>query len=124
MARILVIDDDSDVRRAVRKILETEGHEVLEAGNGKEGLRLFSESRCDAVITDLYMPEKEGLETIRELRKSYPDPKILLITGAVPGSVFDLREQAQMLGAKRALSKPFSPEELLEALAEVLGDTP
>ncbi|GBD33043.1 Chemotaxis protein CheY [bacterium HR33] len=124
MARILVIDDDPDVRRALRKILEAEGHQVLEAENGKEGIRLFRESPCDAVITDLYMPEKEGLETIRELRKSYPDSKILAITGAVPGSRFDLRQQATMLGAKRALSKPFSREEVLEALAEVLGAAP
>lgn len=119
----MVIDDDADVRRALRKILEAEGHEVLEAKNGKEGIRLFGESSCDAVITDLYMPEKEGLETIRELRQSYPDPKILVITGAAPGSVFDLRQQATMLGAKRALSKPFTREEVLEALAEVLGGT-
>jgi CheY-like chemotaxis protein len=124
VARILVIDDDADVRRALRRILETEGYEVLEAANGKEGVRLFGESPCDAVITDLYMPEKEGLETIRELRQTHPELKILVITGAAPGSVFDLRQHATMLGANRALSKPFSRGEVLQALAEVLGHTP
>lgn len=122
MARILVIDDDADVRRVVRRILEAEGHEVREAANGSEGLKLYSQNPCDAVITDLYMPEKEGLETIRQLRRNYADVRILAISGAARGTVFDLRQHATRLGAKRALAKPFSRQELLDALAEVLND--
>lgn len=124
MARILVIDDDADVRRVVRRILEAEGHEVLEAANGAEGLKLYHQDPCDAVITDLYMPEKEGLETIRELCRNYSDVRILAITGAAQGSVFDLRQHATRLGAKAALAKPFSRQELLDALAEVWRDRP
>jgi DNA-binding response OmpR family regulator len=121
MARILVIDDDDDVRRAIRRHLESDGHEVVEAPHGKAGMKLFRDRPTDLVVTDLFMPEQEGLETIRELRRSFENPKILVVTGAAPGGAFDFRAQATLLGAGAALSKPFTREELLTAVHALLG---
>lgn len=123
MARILVIDDDDDVRRAIRRHLQSDGHEVIEAPDGKVGMRLFREHPTDLVVTDLFMPEQEGLETIRELRRSSKDIKILVVTGAVPGSTLDFRAQATMLGAGATLGKPFTRDELLGAVDTLLGPT-
>ena len=79
MARILVIDDDELVRFTLQKILEEENHEVIVAVDGKEGTALFAAQPFPLVITDLIMPEKEGMETIIELRRDYPDTKIIAI---------------------------------------------
>lgn len=122
MARILVIEDDEAVRRAIRRHLEIDGHEVVEAPDGKAGTRIFRQDPPDLVITDLFMPEKEGLETIRELRRDYKEARILVVTGAQPGGSLDFRDHARMLGAKAALSKPFTREQLLGAVREALDD--
>ena len=121
MARILVIDDDADVRRVIRRTLETEGHEVQEAADGKAGMQRFREQPADLVITDLFMPEQEGLETIRELRRSHRDVKILVVTGSPPGGPMDFRNHATALGARATLSKPFTREELLGAVSDALS---
>jgi DNA-binding response OmpR family regulator len=124
MARILVIDDDADVRQAIRRHLQSDGHDVVEAPDGKVGIRLFREHPTDLVVTDLFMPEQEGLQTIRELRRSYGDVKILVVTGAPPGSALDFRAQATMLGAAATLGKPFTREELLGAISALLAPAP
>lgn len=124
MARILVIDDDADVRRAILRHLQSDGHEVVEAPDGKAGMKLYRESPTDLVVTDLFMPEQEGLETIRELKRSFKDAKILVVTGAPPGGPLDFRAQATMLGAQAALSKPFTREELLDSVHTLLGANP
>jgi len=80
-ACILVIEDDVQVRALLKKLLESEGYTVLEAENGNIGIRLYHENSVDVVITDLIMPEKEGIETIRELRKIAPQIKIIAISG-------------------------------------------
>lgn len=121
MARILVIDDDADVRSVIRRHLQTEGYDVLEAADGKAGMKLFREHPADLVVTDLFMPEQEGLETIRELRRSFKDVKILVVTGSPPGGPMDFRAHATALGAKATLSKPFTREELLGAVQDLLG---
>lgn len=121
MARILVIDDEPDVRRVVRRCLESEGHQVVEAGDGKMGLRLYQEDAVDLVITDLFMPEQEGLETIRALKRISKDVRILVVTGLQPGGPFDFRAHAVLLGALRTLTKPFTREELLDAVRDALG---
>src|SRR5574341_782058 len=119
MARILVIDDDADVRRVIRRTLEAEGHNVREAADGKAGMKLYRERPADLVVTDLFMPEQEGLETIRELRRSFKDVKILVVTGSPPGGPMDFRAHATALGAKATLSKPFTREELLGAVQDL-----
>ena len=81
MARILVIDDDDQILRTLHQVLEMEGHEVVDASNGKEGIKLFRENGADLIITDIVMPEKEGLETIMELRRDFPDIKVIAISG-------------------------------------------
>lgn len=116
MARILVIDDDDQILRTLHQVLELEGHEVVNASNGKEGIKLFKENCADLIITDIVMPEKEGLETIVELRRDFPDVKILAISGGgqvAPESYLTL---AKHLGALRTLPKPFERDQLLAAV--------
>lgn len=120
MARILLIDDDPQDRRLISRVLQGDGHEVLEAPHGQAGVRIFLEHPADLVITDLLMPEKDGLETIAELRRSAKGIKILAITGAVPGGPLDFREHARALGAQAALAKPFTPDQLREAMRKLL----
>lgn len=113
MTRILIVDDDENQRVVMRLILENLGYEVLEAPNGKEGLILFGSAGADVVVTDLIMPEKEGLETIRELRRGNPGLKIVAMSGA--GHQYSLKV-AKFLGANAVLVKPFPPEELAKLI--------
>ena len=119
MARILVIDDDADMRLTLRGMLEN--HALLEAADGKEALRLLASEQVDLVITDLVMPEKEGLETIVELRRDHPTLKIIAISGAAIEFRGCSLRIAQQLGAQVCLAKPFTPAELSSAIRQVLG---
>jgi CheY-like chemotaxis protein len=120
MARILLIDDNDSLRRLLRLQLEAAGHQVREAGNGDDGLRLYQEGPADLVVCDLFMPGKEGLETIRELRRQW-EARIIAISGEGPVGSSDLLRVAEKLGAARALSKPFGGETLIEAVRCVLA---
>jgi len=120
MASILVIDDDEQILRTLHQVLEIEGHEVVDASNGKEGIRLFKENGADLIITDIVMPEKEGLETITELRRDFPDVKIIAISGGGRVDPESYLKLAKGFGALRTLTKPFEREELLEAVRELL----
>ena len=121
MARILVIDDDQDVRLLAREALESAGHEVIVAADGAQGLELQRKSRAAVVITDILMPEKEGLETIRGLRRLDPEVRIIAISGADPESVNGYLRLAVTFGARRILGKPFGVDDLLAAVSEVLA---
>ena len=121
MAKILIIDDEEQVRLYLRSILEPEGHEVVEAPDGKVGLQLYREEPVDLIITDVFMPEKEGLETIRELRSEYPEVKIIAISGGGRTGNLDFLPLAKTFGALRTLAKPFDRQEMLDAVQEVLG---
>ena len=121
MAQILIIDDDDQLRLMLRKTLERSGYEVVEAPNGKEGIKRFREMPCDLVITDLIMPEKEGIETIVELKKDFPDVKIIAISGGDRSKPESYLNLAKQLGAKRVFPKPIDREELLNAVRELLG---
>src|SRR5438477_953392 len=107
MARILVIDDEQPIRELLRHVLEKEGHEVVEAQDGKDALRLAEQSPPDLVITDIMMPEQDGLEVIRALRRESPDLKMLAISG---GGLLRSRalHVANLLGAFDTLQKPFA----------------
>ncbi|HZD03517.1 MAG TPA: response regulator, partial [Longimicrobiales bacterium] len=108
MAQILIIDDDETLRAVMRKILERRGHVVRDAGNGAVGLSLLRSGRPDVLVTDLYMPEKEGIETIVEVRETWPDLPILAVSGGGSrGSDGSLRD-AEALGADASLAKPFT----------------
>jgi CheY-like chemotaxis protein len=118
---ILIIEDDELIRDVLKQLLEREGYNVTTARNGKIGIELFQAEPSDLVITDLIMPEKEGIETIRELRKDYPDLKIIAISGG--GNIIAPTEYlniAQRLGVQKTLSKPFKTEEILEAIRQLL----
>ena len=120
MARILVIDDDAQIRELLRVILERAGYEAVTAPDGKVGTRMYREEPADLVITDLIMPQKEGIETIIELRRDFPGVKIIVISG---GGTIDAEEYLRMaktLGAQRIFSKPFGMAEMLEAVQELL----
>jgi DNA-binding response OmpR family regulator len=120
MARILLIDDDNPVRTMLRQTLVYFGHTVIEARNGKEGLDSFAVARPDLVITDIVMPEKEGLEVLMELRNKQPPVKIIAMSGGGRQSAMDYLRIAKHLGAAKTLAKPFSNEALLAAINELL----
>lgn len=123
MARILLIEDDESVRPMLQRVLTHSGHTVIEARNGKEGLELFATVNADLLITDIVMPEKEGLEVLLELRKQHSRVKIIAISGGGRGLATDYLFIAKQLGAGRVLEKPFSHEALLAAISELLPDT-
>jgi hypothetical protein len=116
-ARIVVADDEAGVRSFLRKVLENGGYEVIEAANGREALEEARAGGVDLVITDLVMPEQEGIETIRALRKDAAGIGIIAISGALGGQFLEV---ARMLGAQAVLSKPLSADLLLAKVAEVL----
>ena len=118
MERILVIDDDAQVRGFVEEALRRAGYEVVCTENGIRGLQAFKEKPFDLVITDLFMPEKEGCETIMELRRHARDVKIIAISGGYRQA--DCLPIAKQLGARVTLQKPVPTKELLAAVREVL----
>ncbi len=121
MARILVIDDEASIRTMLQQILERSGHEVAVAIQGEEGLTLCREHPVDLVITDIFMPEKEGIETILELRQQSPQTKIIAISGGGRAGKLDFLETAKNLGAHQTLAKPFERQEILDAVNAALG---
>lgn len=119
MKRILIIDDDQAVRALVQRALRADGYETRTAGDGDEGIRSYREAPADLVIVDLFMPAKEGIETIMELRQEFPDVKIIAMSGGLHGRM-NLLSAAGHLGAHRTLAKPFGAGELLAAVRELL----
>lgn len=122
MYRILIIDDEEMIRRILRRMLEVEGFEVIEAPDGRAGMMLQRESPVDLVITDLIMPEKEGLETIKELREEFPEVKIIAISGGGWLEADPYLVTAKRIGADRTLAKPMERKSLLAAVRELLCD--
>ncbi len=124
MASILLIDDDDELRTIVAMMLVSAGHVVREAADGSAGLRLYRQNPAEIIITDLVMPEKEGLAVIIELRKINPQVRIIAISG---GFAFDSKlylSMARKLGADQVLRKPFRPEELKAAIEALLLPPP
>ena len=120
MARILLIDDDDAVRDMLHQMLVQLGHIVIEGRNGKEGLELLPNANADLLITDIVMPEMEGLELLMELRKKQPPMKIIAISGGGRGNAAEYLRAAKFLGASHVLAKPFTNEALLSAINELL----
>ena len=122
MARIIVIDDDVQIRVLLKEILQQEGYEVVDAPDGLEGVRLYRENPADLVITDIIMPEKGGLEIIRELRTDFPEVKIMAISGGGRIGPEPYLQIAERLGAKSILTKPIERDELIGAVREALKE--
>jgi CheY-like chemotaxis protein len=120
MARILLIDDDEPVRTTLRLTLEHFGHTVIEARDGTEGLARFQHAIADLVITDIVMPEKDGLEVLRELRRMHPSVKIIAISGAGRDSGAGYLQMAKLMGATKVLTKPCSADVLRAAINDLL----
>jgi len=120
MAQILIIDDEVTVRDLLIKILEREGYETMNASDGKEGIRLYRENPADLIITDLIMPEKEGIETIMELRRDFRDVKVIAMSGGGKIDPETYLEIAKTMGAIKTIEKPFNLRELLKTVQELL----
>ncbi|MEM7350626.1 MAG: response regulator [Acidobacteriota bacterium] len=127
MPRILAIDDDENVRDILRRMLSRRGYDVLLADNGKEGIRIFRQQAeqgdpIDLVVTDILMPEKEGLETIRELRQGFPQVKIIVMSGGgglgEPGNILNA---ARKLGASYSFQKPIARDDFLATVRQLVG---
>jgi len=121
MPRILVIDDEPTVRRYFARVLEMAGHAVDVAENGREGMRVFRAIRPDLVITDILMPESDGIEIITELKQDFPDTKIIAISGGGSVGPHGYLKAAELLGANVVLEKPIKATQLREAVDKILS---
>ena len=122
MERILIVDDDEQVRQVLRLMLEHEGYAVTEAQDGRAGLERWREEPADLLLTDILMPEQDGIETIREVRRGWPDAKIIAFTGGGKSGM-DYLTIARKLGAQLTLEKPLDRKTLIAAVQEVLHGT-
>ena len=117
---ILVVDDDESIRSFIKELLVMHNFKVSEADNGKAGLKEFKENTPDIVITDIIMPEMEGISFIRELRAHNKEIPIIAMTGNVHGRMEEFLEISSQLGADEILRKPVRAQEFLDALSKVL----
>jgi DNA-binding response OmpR family regulator len=120
MACIVLIEDNNTLRGILKKTLEYEGHEVLDAQDGIDGERLYQEGYADLVITDIVMPRKDGIEVILELRRDFPDIKILAISGGGRIGSEQYLDMAKSLGAQDILGKPFKQKDIVESVRKLL----
>jgi CheY-like chemotaxis protein len=118
---ILVIDDEERIRRALRILLERAGYKVREARGGQDAIRLWREEAGDLVITDIHMPDKDGIETILELRALSPRVPIIAVSGSGEQTCRELLRNAKLSGPIRTMDKPFGLTEVLKCVSESLG---
>jgi CheY-like chemotaxis protein len=119
MASILIIDDNDEVRRFLRAVLEQRGYTVIEAAQGNDALQQLHHAPVDLVLTDIYMPDCDGLEVIMKLRREFPAIKIVAISGGAGDR--NLLMAARQLGAKEVLAKPIDIDALLKSIASALN---
>jgi DNA-binding NtrC family response regulator len=121
MKRIVVIDDDEQMRGFIEEVLTRAGYEVCAAASAREGLDNLKQKTADLIITDLIMPDKEGLETIMELRRLYAGVKIIAISGGGRSAPWVNLKTAAQLGASGTLAKPFSRQQILDEIDRLLA---
>ena len=122
MARIIVIDDQADVRALLRNILESQEHEIDEAENGALALKALGRHQYDLIITDIIMPEEDGIAVASHASELQPDAKVLAISGG--GKYLDANQSLnvmELLGVNLTLLKPFGRDELIAEVNELLG---
>jgi two-component system, chemotaxis family, chemotaxis protein CheY len=120
MARILIVDDDPVLRRALRDVLEAAGYDVTDAADGDAALRSYGERGADLVLVDLFMPKRDGLEVIQTLRAAIPRPLIVAMSGGGRIGQIEVLRAAAAFGAARTLRKPFEWRDLLATTRELL----
>ncbi len=120
MKKILVIDDDNDFRKMLSAKLTKSGFAVVEAENGVEGIRRFTENEVDLVVTDIIMPEKEGMETILELKKIDPALKIIAVSGGGRSAPEDYLSVSEYFGAVKSFRKPFNLSEFVQTINNLI----
>ena len=123
MKKILLIDDDNQFRILLKRMIESEGYQVDEAENGEKGFLKAQTGNYDLILTDVYMPEKDGLEILIELKRSKPDQKILAISGgpSTPTMVsLNLVKIMEQFGVDKMLEKPITKDVLMNAIRQVL----
>jgi DNA-binding response OmpR family regulator len=121
MTKILVIDDDTAVRETLSLILQADGYDVVSAEDGDRGMAVYHRERPDLVITDIIMPEQEGIQTISEIRAAQPNAKIIAISGSGRVGSIDFLRMAELLGATDSMTKPFCPDDLLSRVKACLA---
>lgn len=121
MALIMIVDDDAHIQLALRQIVESGGHSAIEASNGQDAIEMFEEYRPDIVITDIFMPQTDGIETIRAIRRCKPDARIIAISGGYVGTGWDYLGSVVVLGADLALQKPFTVSQLTTSIDLLLA---
>jgi CheY-like chemotaxis protein len=123
-ASILIIDDDAAVTRTLSLILTRAGHQVSTVTSGRKGLELLSQGGFDLVLTDIIMPELDGIEAIRRIRTDHPGLRIIAMSGGGQIDKADFLHMAEALGADRVLEKPVRSERLLELVGSVMANPP
>jgi CheY-like chemotaxis protein len=118
--RILIVEDDDSIRRAMVTVLGRAGYRVREASSGQEATRMWKEEECDLVLTDIHMPDKDGIEMMRELRELKPELPIIAVSGSGERTCRALLSGANINGAIRTLDKPFKIAELLDCVGQLL----
>ena len=124
MSRVLIIEDDRPFRATLRQILEQAGHTVFDAADGRQGLALWHREQTDVVVTDLYMPEKDGIEVLVEIKRFATPTKVIVMTGGGHRSVIDWGDSARSLGAHAVLEKPVDTAMLLTVIEDLLRQAP
>lgn len=124
MALIMIVDDDPHIRMALRRIIESIGHSTIEAGNGQDAIEMFQEFRPDLVITDIFMPEVDGIETIRAIRRCQPGARVIAMSGGHFDGDWNHLGSVVVLGADLALAKPFTGAQLTNAIDLLLAREP
>ncbi len=120
MASILIVDDNPQLRRVLGEVLSCEGHDVTLAENGVEALEQYEGEPAELVITDLYMPEMDGIELLIRIRHGFPEARVMAISGGGYVAKHPLLDDARLLGAGVTLSKPFRHEEFIDAVERAL----
>lgn len=120
MSRILLIEDDSQIRELLRETLEQEGHDVVACGNGFDGIKHFKQSKVDLVVLDVFLPDKDGFEMLTELKEHHENVNILAISGGFDQGTVNVLNIAERLGARRTLAKPFELKKFLNVVNQLL----
>jgi CheY-like chemotaxis protein len=124
MAKILLIDDDPTIQKVFSQFLTSLGHEIIQAENGKEGLSMIQGIRPDLVITDIMMPEMDGLEILMQLRSTHDSVPVIAISGGMRALPVNFLHQAKLFGARYVFEKPVPLDVLRSAVTDLLSDEP